>query len=126
MSVAIGSSASTTFAVTEADTAKAVGSGDVPVLATPRMIAWCEAVTVEALGGQLADGETTVGYRIRVDHLAPTVVGATASVTATVVEVDRMQVTFEVEVVASGATAAKGTITRVIVNWATFIERAGG
>jgi predicted thioesterase len=125
MTVTVGSSASQTFTVAEADTAQAVGSGDVPVLATPRMIAWCEAITVQAIADQLSDGETTVGYRIRVDHLAPTIVGATVTVVATVVEVDRMQVTFEVEVAESGATAAKGTITRVVVNRDTFIERAG-
>ncbi len=59
-----GLTAEMTLEVTMDDTADAVGSGDVPVLATPRLIALCEAATVAAIAGQLPEGSTTVGARI--------------------------------------------------------------
>ncbi len=128
MSVTVGSSATESFTVSEADTAISLGSGDVSVLATPRMIAWCEAMTVQAIADQLGDGQTTVGYKIRVDHLAPTLVGSIVRVTATVSEVDRSMVTFDVQVddgkAEDAAVAARGTITRVIVDRADFMARA--
>ena len=69
--------------VTDADTATAVGSGDVPVLATPRLIAWMEAATVRSAGPFLADGQTTVGTEIRVGHRRATPVGGGVEITAT-------------------------------------------
>jgi fluoroacetyl-CoA thioesterase len=56
--------------VTDADTAAALGSGDVPVLATPRLIAWMEAATVRAAAAFLVKGQTTVGTAIRIEHRA--------------------------------------------------------
>ena len=56
--------------VTDADTAVALGSGDVPVLATPRLIAWMEAATVRAAAAFLVKGQTTVGTAIRIEHRA--------------------------------------------------------
>jgi len=52
--------------VTDADTAAALGSGDVPVLGTPRLVAWLEAATVRAAVGLLKPGQTTVGTAIRI------------------------------------------------------------
>ncbi|MGA0092648.1 MAG: thioesterase family protein, partial [Candidatus Nanopelagicales bacterium] len=63
------------FAVSAADTATALGSGDVPVLATPRLIAWLEAATVDACP-PLGSDETSVGTRVEVEHLAASPVGA--------------------------------------------------
>jgi predicted thioesterase len=106
------------------DTAVAVGSGDVPVLGTPRMIAWCEAVTVAALADELQPTQTSVGYRIRIDHLSPTPVGMSVDVTAAVDSVDGRQVTFSLDVTDDNGTAATGTITRVVVDRQRFIDRA--
>src|SRR5688572_19421107 len=72
-----GLSATVTLTVTEADTAIALGSGDVPVLATPRIVALVEEATVAAVAPVLDDGATTVGTRVELDHHAPTRVGAT-------------------------------------------------
>ena len=60
--------------VTDADTAAALGSGDVPVLGTPRLIAWMEAATVQAAAASLNPGQTTVGISIRIEHRRATVV----------------------------------------------------
>ena len=62
--------------VTDIDTAVALGSGDVPVLATPRLIAWMEAATVRAVAAFLKTGQTTVGTAIRIEHRRPTRVEA--------------------------------------------------
>ena len=69
--------------VTDADTAAALGSGDVPVLGTPRLIAWMEAATVQAAAASLNPGQTTVGISIRIEHRRATVVGDRVEVTAT-------------------------------------------
>ena len=61
--------------VTEADFASALGSGDVAVLGTPRMIALAEAATVKAVAGALGDGQTSVGTRVNVRHLAASPLG---------------------------------------------------
>ena len=62
--------------VTDADTAQALGSGDVPVLATPRVVALVEAATVAATASAAGRGQTTVGTRVELDHPPPTPVGA--------------------------------------------------
>ncbi len=62
MPLAPGRSASLTFEVEEGDTALAIGSGDVPVLATPRVIALAERASIEAVGNALDEGTTMVGY----------------------------------------------------------------
>ena len=63
-------SATLAFTVTEDDTAAALGSGSLPVLATPRLLAWCEAATCAALEPTLPEGSTSVGTRISLEHLA--------------------------------------------------------
>ena len=59
--------ASRTFTVTADDTAEAVGSGSLPVLGTPRLLAWCEAVTCAAIEPTLPEGSTSVGTRVTLD-----------------------------------------------------------
>ena len=66
----------------EPDTAVALGSGDVEVLATPRLLAWMEAATVEATADVLRPGETSVGTRVELDHQAASPVGSRVTVTA--------------------------------------------
>ena len=60
------------------DTAVALRSGDVPALATPRLLAWAEAATVGAITGRLGPRATTVGVRVELNHRAPTAVGMDA------------------------------------------------
>ena len=74
-----GLTAQVELTVTDADTAQAVGSGDVPVLGTPRVLALAEAATVAATAVGMPPGSTTVGTRVELEHLAPTVVGRTVS-----------------------------------------------
>lgn len=109
------------------ETAAAVGSGDLPVLATPVMIALMEAAACEALAGRLQEGSTSVGIRIDVRHLAPTPVGATVTAIAEVVDVQGATVTFSVS--ASQDTGhgpveiGSGTHVRAVVDRERFLAR---
>jgi predicted thioesterase len=121
-----GLSARVELTVTDADTAQAVGSGDVPVLGTPRVLALAEAATVAATATQLPPGRTTVGLRVELDHLAPTPVGRTVVAAARLVEVDGRRLRFEVTVTDGGETVARGRVERVLVDRQRFVERATG
>jgi predicted thioesterase len=109
--------------VTDADTARSLGSGDVDVLGTPRLIALCEEATVAALTGELDDGTTTVGMRIQVDHLQPTPVGAEVVAEAIVDKVDGRRITFTVSASDTGGLIAAGKITRVVVDRDKFMGK---
>lgn len=112
--------------VTDADSAVALGSGDVPVLATPRLIAWMEAQTVREAQPLLGAGQTTVGIAIRVEHLRATPVGGVVEVTATPpIETESRRLTFTVLAVdGSGRIAAQGEIERAIVERDRFLAGA--
>lgn len=123
MAMTPGMSATLTFTVSDLDTAIAVGSGDVPVLGTPRLIAWCEAATVAALAAGLEDGQTSVGAEVTVSHLAPTAVGREVQVTATIDWVEGRQVTFSVSATEGDTGIMTGTIIRVVVDRERFVSR---
>lgn len=126
-----GQQAALEFTVTEQDTALALGSGDLEVLGTPRLLGWCEAATCAAIGESLRPGQTSVGTRVSLEHLTASPVGERVSVTATVGYVDGRLVRFEV--VAShprdGKVVGHGEVARVVVDRERFLSRvtpAGG
>lgn len=114
--------ASVTHVVTADDTARALGSGDLEVLATPRVLAWCEEATCAAL--ELPADRTSVGTRVELEHLAASPVGATVTATATVVHTDGRLVRFQVVAQdASGTLLASGEVRRVMVDRERFSSR---
>lgn len=117
-----GISASVSLVVTEHDTAIAFGSGDVAVLATPRVVALSEEAAVAVLAGSLPEGATTVGTNITLDHLAATGVGSSVTATAAVTSIEDKQVSFSVEVRENDKLVARGTHTRFIVDRTRFTE----
>ncbi len=121
--LAAGLSATVERTVGDDDTAAAVGSGSLPVLGTPRLLAWCEAATCEALAPVLAAGQTSVGTRVTLEHLAPSAVGSTIEVTATTVHVDGRLVRFSVGARQNGKLVGSGEITRVVVDEDRFMSR---
>ena len=121
-----GLSATAHMVVTEGDTATALGTGDVAVLATPRVATLAEAATVQAVAGDLEDGTTTVGYRLQLDHLAPTAVGGGVHAEAILETVEGRRLTFRVSVNDGHGLVAAGRITRVVVERNRFLEKAGG
>jgi fluoroacetyl-CoA thioesterase len=110
--------------VTESDTATALGSGDVPVLATPRLLAWAEAATVAAVAGRLDAGSTSLGSRVELEHRAPSAVGVAVTVTADLVAVDGRRLQFAITACDGDDRAvASGTVTRVLVDRERFLSQ---
>ncbi len=125
-SIGTGLTATLDRTVGEEDAAASLGSGDLPVLGTPRLLAWCEAATCAALAPALEDGQTSVGTRIALEHTAPSAVGATVQVTATSVHVDGKLVRFSVAARQEGKLVGSGEVTRVVVDAERFMSRVSG
>lgn len=125
MDIVVGANGTAGLVVSAADTAVALGSGDVDVLGTPRLVALCEAATVAALAGGLAATETSVGTRVEVDHLAPSLPGARIEARAILAEVDRRRLVFEVEAREGDHVIGRGRITRVVVDRDRFAKPSG-
>ena len=113
------------FTVTDDDTAAALGSGSLPVLATPRLLAWFEATTCSAIEAELAEGETSVGTRVQLDHLAASPVGAEVEVAAATAYVDGRLHRFTVGArdLSTGKVVGAGEVTRVVVDAQRFLDR---
>ena len=109
--------------VTDDDTAIAMRSGSVRVLATPRIIALCEQATCAALEGHLSDGTTTVGMRVQVDHLQPTPVGGTVEAEAVLEKIEGRRLTFMVSASDTKGLVAAGRVTRVLVEVDRFMDK---
>ena len=110
--------------VAHEDTAVALRSGEVAVLGTPRLIALVEEATLVALADRLPKGQTTVGMRVQVDHLAPTNVGSSVAAEATLEKVEGRRLTFTVSVTDHGGLVMAGKVTRVIVETERFLDKA--
>ena len=121
-----GLSARVELTVSEADTAQYIGSGDVPVLATPRVLALAEAATVAATARQVPAGLTTVGVRAEVEHRAPTPIGRRVTALATLAKVDGRRLLFEVAVRDGETAVAEVRVERMILDRRRFIARALG
>lgn len=123
MPPAPGLAASVTIVVADADTALQLHSGDVPVLATPRVVGMAEEAAVAAIDGHLKPEETSVGMRVQLDHLAPTAVGAEVRAEATLERVEGRRLTFTVSVNDERGLVAAGKVTRVIVDRERFLDK---
>src|ERR1700728_229757 len=104
--LAAGLRATVRAVLTGADTAEAMGSGNLPVLATPRLLALAEAATVAAVAPQLADGLTTVGTAVSLEHRKASPLGAEIVVEAELTEVDGRRLVFGFIARPAGADAA--------------------
>jgi predicted thioesterase len=125
----VGDTATVRFTVTDQDTAAALGSGDLPVLGTPRLLAWSEAATCQAVAASLDHNRTSVGTRVQLDHVSASPIGAEVIVVATVVYVDGRLVRFELVARhaddADGRVVGHGEVTRVVVDRERFLSRLG-
>jgi fluoroacetyl-CoA thioesterase len=123
MNVAVGLRGEARLVVTDADTARSFGSGDVDVLATPRLVALFEQATIEALRGILDEHQTSVGMRVQVDHLQPTPVGGEVVAEAALEKIEGRRMTFTVTASDSGGLVAAGKVTRVTVDVDRFMNK---
>lgn len=120
---AAGMTATLTFTVGPDDTATALGSGDVPVLATPRLVAWFEATSVAAVADGLESASTTVGTRVEIDHLAASGVGARVEVTAEIAAVEGRAIRFDVTAQQGDTVVGQGIVRRVVIDRGRFLGR---
>jgi fluoroacetyl-CoA thioesterase len=124
-----GLAARESLIVTSAYTALALRSGDVPVLATPRLLALCEQASCQAIDAALGRGRTSVATRVQFDHLAPVAIGRTVVAEASVARVEGRRVTFTLLATLDsddcGIVVGAGRLTRVLVDEATFLAKAG-
>jgi predicted thioesterase len=126
MALAPGLGGSATLSVEESDTATAMRSGDVPVLATPRVVALAEQATIDAVSEELPAGTTTVGSEVQLTHLAPSAIGSKVTADVVLETVEGRRLVFRVSVTDANGLVAVGRITRVVVQRDRFLERAGG
>jgi fluoroacetyl-CoA thioesterase len=115
--------------VAHQDTAPYFRSGDVPVLATPRLIAMCEEAALHATDGHLTPDQSSVATRVQFDHLAPVGIGKVVLAEATLVKVEGRRLIFTVSAARlerdGGGLVGAGKVTRVLVNEAAFLAKAG-
>ncbi|WP_460461031.1 thioesterase family protein [Angustibacter peucedani] len=111
------------YEVQDDDTARALGSGSLDVLATPRLLAWCEAVTCDA-AEPLPEGATSVGTRVELEHLAASPVGEVVTVRAERTHADGRLLRFAVTATGTDdRLLATGQVTRVVVDVRRFLDR---
>ena len=116
-----GLSARIELTVTDADTAEAFHSGNVPVLATPRLVALCEEASCLAIDDSLPDHCTSVAKRLQFDHLVPVGVGGTVWAEATLDRIEGRRLVFTLSVSENAGLVAAGKLIRVIVDRDTFL-----
>lgn len=111
------------FLVEVKHTAVEMGSGDIEVFSTPSMIAFMEHVAKEAVVGQLAEGETTVGIELNVQHVKATAIGKMVRVTAELINQKKSILFFELVAYEGETMIGKGTHKRAIVDAKKFMAK---
>jgi fluoroacetyl-CoA thioesterase len=104
------------------DTAQALGSGDVPVLGTPRLVALAEAACVAASADRLAAGQVSVGIRVEIRHTAPSPVGATVCAQAELVAAAGPRLHFVVHLTQGEQPIGSAEVDRMIVDRERFLS----
>ncbi len=119
----IGLTHTSNLVVADGNIAIALGSGDMPVLATPAMMALMENAAMLAVASELEDGETTVGGHIESSHLRPTPVGTEVAATATLEKIDGRKLYFKIVARQGETIIGEGTHLRFIVNREKFLSK---
>ncbi len=110
--------------VTEENTAAAMGSGLLPVFATPAMLALMEQAAASSVQPFLPEGQGTVGTRLEVSHLAATPIGLTVRAESELIAVDRRKLRFAVRAWAGDELIGEGEHERFVIDNARFLEKA--
>jgi predicted thioesterase len=124
VAVNLGCCGQAELVVTAADTAETLGTGDVPVLSTPRIAELFEQAAVRALAGVVTEGQTSVGFRVEVTHVAPVAVGGKVVAVATLERTEGKRLVFNVSVTDRCGLVAAGRVTRVLVDRSEFLDKA--
>lgn len=118
-----GLSARSIATVTAENTAVSMGSGDLPVFATPAMVALMENAAMQAVAGELPEGATTVGAEMDVTHIKPSGLGAAVTATAVLTAVEGRKLTFNVGARDAEGMIGEGVHVRYVVDRARFMEK---
>ena len=110
--------------VTEATSARSVGSGGLLVYATPSMISLVEETCWRSVAEELGEGQSTVGTKIRIDHLAATPLGMKVWCDTELIEVDRRRLVFAVRAYDEAGLIAEGTHERFVIDVEKFMAKA--
>lgn len=119
----IGLSFTATTLVSAANTAAALGSGDMDVFATPAMVALMENAAMNCVSSHLEPNQTTVGSQINTSHIKPSALGATISATATLSAVEGRKLTFNVTARDEQGIIGEGTHSRFVVDRERFLAK---
>ena len=123
--IEIGLKHTSELTVTDAITAIQMGSGDMPVLATPAMMALMENAAMLAVADELPEGCTTVGGHIESSHLKPSKIGDNVSATAEVTKVDGKKIEFKIAAYSGDVLLGEGKHLRFIVDRGKFLRPVG-
>ena len=105
------------------NTAATLGSGDLPVFATPAMVALMENAAMLAVANELPEGSTTVGSEMNVSHIKPSGIGAEITASAILTEVDGRKLTFNVGARDADGVIGEGVHIRYIVDRTKFLAK---
>ena len=123
MPLELGIMGSASCVVTEQDTAKAVGSGGVDVMSTPRLVALMENAAKDSVAPYSEPGMTTVGTALNIQHMAATPVGMNCTAESTLIEIDRRRLVFEVKAYDEAGLIGEGTHERFVVDMEKFTAK---
>jgi predicted thioesterase len=121
--VEVGLNHTSELTVTDAVTAVRMGSGDMPVLATPAMMALMENAAMLAVADDLPEGSTTVGGHIASSHLRPSKIGDVVRAVAEVTKVDGRKIEFKVSAYSGDILLGEGTHLRFVVDRERFMSK---
>lgn len=110
--------------VTEERTAKTMGSGELPVFATPAMVALIEETCWRSVAAELEDGQGTVGTKLDVEHVSATPAGMKVACESELIGIDGRKLSFKVKVYDEESLIGKGTHERFIVDNGRFLRKA--
>ena len=121
--IEVGLKHTSELTVNESVTAIRMGSGDMPVLATPAMMALMENAAMLAVAAELPEGCTTVGGHIESSHLSPSKIGDKVTATAELTKVDGKKIEFKVSAYSGDILLGEGTHLRFIVDRERFMSK---
>jgi len=120
----VGATATISCQVSSDDIAQTLGTGDVPVLASSRLLTWAEDATCAAIDADLDKSQTSVGTKLQLDHKQASPLNATVSVRADLIRVDGRLLEFEIRAEHNdGQVVGRGKVTRMVVDRQRFLER---
>ena len=109
--------------VSQSNTAKALGSGDMEVFATPAMVALMENAAMMAIAKNLDEGASSVGVEISTSHIKASALGATITASAELVAIDGRKLSFKVKAWDEAGTIGEGNHTRFVVDRKRFLSK---